>query len=89
MLMMVVVAACGLLAVAVGETGAVLVRRQHAQAAADAAALAGTEYGRAGAERLAAANGATLTAFSVVGDEVRVVVVVDGVRAAARATDGP
>ena len=66
-----------------------LVDRQRARAAADAAALAGVTDGRQGAAALAAANGATLVAWSESGDEVTVVVAVDGQRARARATDAP
>lgn len=74
-----------------------LVDRQRAQAAADAAALAGVTDGRAGAAALAAANGGELVSWSQTGAGVagevavlvEVVVVVDGRRAAARATDAP
>ena len=77
-----------------------LVARQRAQAAADAAALAGVTDGRAGAAALAAANGGVLVSWSetadgaagdavVVAVVVEVVVDVDGHRAAARATDAP
>lgn len=66
-----------------------LVDRQRAQAAADAAALAGVSEGRGGAAALAAANGGVLVAWSESGDEVTVVVVVGGQRAQARATDAP
>lgn len=89
MLMMVIVALCGLLAVAVADAGVMLVRRQRAQAAADAAALAGTTLGRPGAARLAVANGARLESFVDDGRGVLVVVEVAGVRARARATDEP
>ncbi|HSJ91373.1 MAG TPA: pilus assembly protein TadG-related protein [Ilumatobacter sp.] len=66
-----------------------LVDRQRARAAADAAALAGVTSGRAGAAGLAAANGGVLVSWSEYGDEVTVVVEVDGQRATARATDAP
>jgi hypothetical protein len=74
-----------------------LVDRQRAQAAADAAALAGVTDGRAGAAALAAANGGVLVSWSESVDGtaaevavvVEVVVDVDGRRAAARATDAP
>ena len=75
--------------VAVGSFGQCIAARGHAQTAADAAALAATVGGRAAAERLAAANGARLVSLAVAGDDVTVVVDVDGVRATARATDGP
>lgn len=70
--------------VVIGLTERVLDRAQ-AQSAADAAALAGVMDGRAGAERLAAANGGVVTLFDARDNWVRVVVVVDGWRAEARA----
>lgn len=66
-----------------------LIDRQHAQAAADAAALAGVEGGRSAAVSIAAANGAVLVSWRTRGDEVTVVVQIDGQRASARATDAP
>lgn len=78
-----------LAAVGVGELGARIVARQHARAAADAAALAGTTSGWSGAQRLASANGARLVSFAEHDDEVTVTVEVGGERATARATDGP
>ncbi len=56
-----------------------------AQSAADAAALAGVMDGRRAAAELAAANGAELVKFDAGTNEVRVVVVVNGRRAEARA----
>ena len=61
------------------------VDRSKAQAAADAAALAGAAGGRGEAELLARANGAELVAFDRSGNEVFVTVLVDGTRAVARA----
>ena len=78
-----------LAAVGAGELGARMVSRQRARAAADAAALAGTSSGRAGAQRLASANGARLVSFVERDDVVTVTVEVRGERATARATDGP
>ena len=94
LLMLAIVACCGLLAVAVGEVGSVLRERQQAQTAADAAALAGVEGDRSMAERLATANGAQLVAFARTaaiggGWTVDVTVSVNGVTAGARATNGP
>lgn len=66
-----------------------LVHRQRAQAAADAAALAGVVGGRAAATDLAGANGGVLVEWSDDGDHVTVVVAVGGHRARARATDAP
>lgn len=74
---------------AVGPVLDGLVDRQRARAAADAAALAGVIDGRDGAAAFAAANGGVLVAWSESGDEVTVVVAVDGQRATARATDAP
>lgn len=59
--------------------------RAEAQAAADAAALAGVMDGRAAANRLAAANGGAMVEFEATENSVRVVVMVDGWRAEARA----
>jgi len=59
--------------------------RARAQAAADAAALAGVMEGRAAADRLAGANGATLVVFESSENAVRVVVSVDGWKAEAQA----
>lgn len=70
--------------VVIGVTERVLDRAQ-AQTAADAAALAGVMDGRAGADRLATANGGVVTSFEATDNWVRVVVVVDGRRAEARA----
>lgn len=66
-----------------------LIERQRAQAAADAAALAGVIDGRSGAVAVAVANGATLIAWSDSGDQVRVTVERHGHTAEARATDAP
>lgn len=66
-----------------------LVHRQRAQAAADAAALAGVVDGRGAAIALAEANGGVLVGWTELGDEVTVVVAVEGRRATARATDAP
>jgi hypothetical protein len=59
--------------------------RSAAQAAADAAALAGAAHGRPAAERLAAADGARLVSFRADFPAVEVVVERHGVRATARA----
>ncbi len=70
--------------VVVGLSTRVLDRAQ-AQSAADAAALAGVVEGRDGAERFAVANGGELVVFEESDNAVRVVVVVDGWKAEARA----
>lgn len=70
-----------------------VVARERAQAAADAAALAAIDGGRAAASRLAAANEGTLIAFAQTGEDaqltVQVTVRVDGEVATARATRAP
>lgn len=81
---LIVLVACGAMLLLV-RLGAVASHRAHARTAADAAALAGVAEGRAAAEEVAAANGAALVSFDAKGNEVEVVVRVDGVRARARA----
>jgi NhaP-type Na+/H+ or K+/H+ antiporter len=88
-LLLAVVVMAALAVVAVGLFGRRLVDRGRARTAADAAALAAVVGGRPAAQRLAAGNGGQLLGFDRTGDEVTVVVVVDGERATARATDGP
>jgi hypothetical protein len=89
MLLLACLALIGMVAIGAAALGARIVARQRAQTAADAAALAGTTSGRAGAGRLAAANGGRLVSYVEVGEEVTVVVDVAGEHARARATDGP
>jgi hypothetical protein len=89
MLLLAVVVMAALAMVGVGMFGVRVVDRGRAQTAADAAALAATTGGRSAAGRLAATNGAELISYSEAGDVVTVIVEVDGVRATARATDGP
>ena len=62
---------------------------QRAQNAADAAALAGVEGGRAASARFAGANGATLVAWRRDGADVVVTVRYDEREASARATNAP
>ena len=69
--------------------GAGLVEASRAQAAADAAALAGVEGGAPAAARLAAHNGARLVWVDRVGDDVVVVVQVGDAQATARASAAP
>ena len=59
--------------------------RARAQQAADAAVLAALIDGAPAAQRLAAANGATIVWSTITDDEAEIEVVVDGVRARARA----
>ena len=88
-LLLAVVVMLALSVVAVGVFGQRIVDRGRAQTAADAAALAAAGGGRPAAERLAAANGATLVSFVDSGDGVTVVVEFDGMRAKAQAINGP
>jgi hypothetical protein len=88
-LLLTVVVMAALSVVAVGLFSQRIVDRGRAQTAADAAALAATEGGRAAAQRLAAGNGAVLVGYAEAGDVVMVVVELNGERATARATDGP
>jgi Flp pilus assembly protein TadG len=64
-----------------------LIAEQRAQAAADAAALAGVTGGRSASETVVAANRAVLQRWTRDGHRVTVTVVVDGQSASARATD--
>jgi hypothetical protein len=88
-LLLAVVVMAALSVVAVGFFAQRIAARGQAQTAADAAALAATTGGRAAALRLATANGATLVSLVVAGDDVTVVVELDGTHATARATSGP
>jgi hypothetical protein len=81
-----------LFAVALARFGATVTDHERAQAAADAAALAATDGGREAAERIAVANGAVLTAFTVLDaptGTVIVTVAVGASSATARATRAP
>ena len=89
MLMAAVVVITVLVAVGVVQVGAVMLQRQQAQTAADAAALAGLQGGRAAAAQLAAGNDAVLVSFDRLGDTVTVVVASGRVHARASASDGP
>lgn len=83
------VAFVGLVALATAELGVAMVQRQHAQTAADAAALAGVDGGRTEAARLATANGGQLEVFGRVGWTVTVTVRWGDASARASASDGP
>lgn len=80
-----VVVVAGLLGVGAAHLGVAEVARARAQAAADAAALAGAAHDRATAQRLAAADDATLVSFERIGTDVLVTVDVGSTRASARA----
>ncbi len=60
-------------------------RRAHAQAAADAVALAGAAAGEPAARHLADKYPAELLSFTIDASTVRVVLLVDGITAVARA----
>ena len=80
------VAIAGLALVGLGLLGGRVTDAAHARTAADAAALAGVVDGERGARRLAAANGAALEAFRIVGGDVLVTVRAGDAHATARAT---
>lgn len=88
-LALLVVALTLVLTMAVARLAGDVAAAGRARTAADAAALAGATDGRAGAARLAAANGAELVGWRVDGETVTVVVIVGDARATARATTGP
>jgi hypothetical protein len=77
------------LALAVGVFAGDVVDAGRARTAADAAALAGVEGGRAASTRLAAAHDGTLTAWRRAGRVVTVTVRVGAATASASATGGP
>src|SRR5690606_16081391 len=82
-LLLMAVAALGLVLVARSSSAAA--DRARAQGAADAAALAGAVEGRAGALRIAQANGGELVRFESDGEAVTVVVAFGEAQATARA----
>lgn len=84
-LVLVAVLFAGLAMLGAARLGGVVVGRARAQAAADAAALAGASSGPGAARRVAAANGAQLQGWATPGGDVEVVVERDGTRATARA----
>lgn len=69
-----VLGVAALVAVGLGHIAQAMVQRAEAQAAADAAALAGVVEGEAGAADLAARNGAELVRFDDTGGATAVVV---------------
>lgn len=93
LLLLPAIAVAAVVAVAVGRAGRDVIDRSRAQAAADAAALAGVDGGRPAAAALATANGGALLAFeeAPAGSylTVTVEVAVGDQHAQARATNGP
>ena len=85
----IVVVLAALVAIGAARLGVALIGEQRAQAAADAAALAGVRGGEAAAAELAAANGGRLVSFRREGSDVIVVVERGASDATARASDGP
>jgi hypothetical protein len=85
-LVLVIVVLAGLGVVAIGRLAVGAVDAGRARTAADAAALAGVTGGRPAAAPPAAANGGVLVAFSGDDREVVVTVLVGTARATARAT---
>ena len=73
----------------VARVGGRAVDSTRAQSAADAAALAAVRLGTTGAQRVAAANGASVVSVTEIDGDVVVVVEVEGVRATARASEAP
>ena len=88
-ILLVVVALAAVSIVAVAEFGVRLVHEARAQAAADAAALAGVMSGEQAALSVAARNGALLVSFRTDGSLVTVVVAIGPVTAVARASRSP
>ena len=72
-------------AVVLGRLGEAAVSRAAARTAADAAALAGAADGERAANEVAAANGATVLRFEVMGADTRVTVRVGRAEAVGRA----
>ena len=81
----VVIVACGISCMVVGEVAGAALRRGRAKTAADAAALAGAADGVDAARAVASANGATLRSFDQRGDETTVRVTLGDAGARARA----
>ena len=81
-----VVAVC---LVGAADFGVRLVHEAHAQAAADAAALAGVMSGETAARALATSNGAQVVSYRAEGSDVVVVVAIGPVTATARASRAP
>lgn len=72
-------------ALLLGRLGEAAVTRAAARTAADAAALAGAAEGEPAARQVAAANGATVLRFEVMGPDTRVTVRVGDAEAVGRA----
>ena len=89
MLLLAVVALMVVCAAATAHFAARVVQHEQAQVAADSAALAGLTGGRDSAAQVARANDAVLVSFSMLDDEVQVVVRVGDASATARATRAP
>jgi len=87
-LAMAVIVVAGLLTIAVGSMAADVVDAARAQTAADAAALASIDGGRAAASSLAGEHGGTVVAWSQQGTVITVSVRVGDAVAVARATGG-
>ena len=89
LLVAVTIVFAGLFCIGAASLGSAMLHRQQAQAAADAAALAGVDGGRVAAERLASRNGAALVIFRRDGARVTVSVRLGGATAVASASNGP
>jgi hypothetical protein len=88
-LVLAVVALMVVCAAATAHFAARVVEHEQAQVAADAAALAGLTGGRSSAAHLAAANDAVLVSFTMIDDDVQVVVRVGDASATSSATRAP
>ena len=88
-LLVAVLVCAAVLVSAFGVLGARVADAARARTAADAAALAGVVDGPDGARRLAAANGAVVESYGVMGANIVVRVRVGGAHATARATLSP
>jgi len=84
-IMAIVLVMAAVIAIALIHLGGSAVDSARAQAAADAAALAGAADGPDAAAALATENGGELVRFQQLGDDVLVVVAVGRARATARA----
>lgn len=92
-LVLIGVALLATMALAVATVGSQMIERSSAQVAADAAALAGVDGGRAAAAALASRNAAALVAFAMVttasGRTVTVTVRIGDEQASATASEVP
>jgi hypothetical protein len=89
LLVMAVMVVLATVAAATARFGVRLVAHEQAQIAADAAALAALQGGRAAAESVASANGGALVSIHADANTATVVVRLRGLEATARASRAP